>query len=90
MGKSLQLNCTRAKVLYINPCMAGVVRKLMPIAVTGGVVLLGWGLMLLAQQLRHKYCLLTERANQTYITAPESSFLPHISQGVYPILAELR
>lgn len=45
MGKSLQLNCTRAKVLYINPCMAGVVRKLMPIAVTGGVVLLGWGLM---------------------------------------------
>ena len=45
---------------------------------------------LLAQQLRHKYCPLTERANQTYITAPESSFLPHISQGVYPILAELR
>ena len=25
--------------------MAGVVRKLVPIAVTGGVVLLGWGLM---------------------------------------------
>ena len=48
------------------------------------------GEKLLAEQLREKYCSPTERANQTYITAPESSFLPHVSQGVYPILAELR
>ena len=46
------------------------------------------GEMALADKLRAKYCRLTERANQTYVTAPESSFLPHISQGVYPILAE--
>ena len=48
------------------------------------------GERLLAEHLRDKYCSPTERANQTYITAPDSSFLPHVSQGVYPILAELR
>ena len=31
--------------MTVDVYMAGVVWKLMPIAVTGGVVLLGWGLM---------------------------------------------